>query len=135
MVDTDVVVFLQPTSPLRTSDDIDNAITTLLNGNYDSLFSSVELEDICIWGDNGGSFNSLNFDYKNRKRRQEIKKQYLENGSIYVFKPQVLLDNNNRLGGNIGTYVMDNWKQFEIDNKDDFELCEFYLKNKLWKKD
>ena len=30
---------------------------------------------------------------------------------------------------------MDNWKQFEIDNKDDFELCEFYLKNKLWKKD
>ena len=65
-----------------------------------------------------------------KKLSSSARKHYLENGSIYVFKPEILDLYNNRLGGNIGVYEMENWKQHEIDNKDDFELCEFYL-NKM----
>ena len=39
----------------------------------------------------------INYDYKNRKRRQDSEKQYVENGSIYVFKKNGFIINNNRL--------------------------------------
>jgi len=126
--EVDLVVFLQPTSPLRCVEDINHAITMLVNNNYDSLFSAARLEDYCIWEENGFGLISVNFDYKNRERRQVKKPQYLENGSIYVFKPSVLSENNNRLGGKIGIYIMDFWKSYEIDKKGDIEICEFYLK-------
>jgi N-acylneuraminate cytidylyltransferase len=124
----DLVVFLQPTSPIRHPRDIDNAVLELIKNNYDSLFSACKLEDYCIWENKDGFLESINFNYQNRKRRQDKKIQYLENGSIYVFKPSVLFKNNNRLGGKIGISIMEFWKSYEIDSVDDIEICEFYLK-------
>lgn len=129
--DVDIIIFLQPTSPLRDNNDIENSLKLFIDGKYDSLFSSIELEDMCIWKKENGVFESFNFDYKNRKRRQETENQYLENGSIYVFKPETLKKFNNRLGGNIGTYIMENWKQYEIDNIHDFTMCEIFFKKKF----
>ena len=131
----DLIVFLQATSPLREATDIDNAIETLIDKNYDSLFSATELHDFFIWSnDEQGNLFSVNYDYRNRKRRQDIKVQYVENGSIYVFKPDILLRNNNRLGGRIGVSLMDSWKVHEVDNLENIELCEFYLANRILKK-
>ena len=130
----DLVVFLQATSPLRETKDIDKAIEMVLEGGYDSLFSSTELHDFFIWTQEGeGNPESLNYDFRNRKRRQDVKKQYVENGSIYVFKPEILTREGNRLGGKIGISVMDSWKVHEIDTMDNVELCEFYLRNKILK--
>ena len=127
--DVDLVVFLQPTSPIRYPCDINNAISTLLENGYDSVFSCTELKDYCLWKMNAdGKMISTNFDYTNRKRRQDKKIQYLENGSIYVFKPEILIKNKNRLGGNIGISVMEFWKSYEIDTVEDIEICEHYLK-------
>lgn len=127
----DLVVFLQATSPLRETKDIDNAIEELINKDFDSLFSASELEDFFIWTyDKNKNLKSLNYDYLNRKRRQDVEAQFVENGSIYVFKPQVLFDNNNRLGGKIGMTLMDSWKLYEIDTLEDKSLCEYYIKSK-----
>lgn len=127
----DLVVFLQATSPLRETKDIDNAIKELLDKDLDSLFTASELEDFFIWTyDENSNLKSLNYDYLNRKRRQDVPSQFVENGSIYVFKPKVLFDNNNRLGGKIGMSLMDSWKVYEIDNLEDKELCEYYIKSK-----
>lgn len=128
ILDIDVVVFLQPTSPIRHTSDIDNAITFFINNQYDSLFSASKLEDYCIWEQNNNKFESINFNYRDRKRRQDKKIQYLENGSIYIFKPETLIKYNNRLGENIGISLMEFWKSYEIDNIHDIEICEFYLK-------
>ena len=49
----------------------------------------------------------------------------MENGSIYVFKPWVLRQFDNRLGGRIALYVMDEWSSIDIDTMWDFELCEW----------
>jgi N-acylneuraminate cytidylyltransferase len=128
----EVVVFMQVTSPLRTSKDIDNAIETLLNNDLDSVFSACKLEDFLIWENKQGIFNSLNYDYKKRVRRQDSSPQFVENGSIYVFRKNILFNNNNRLGGKIGISLMDNWKMFEIDSYEDLELCKLIYKNKLF---
>ena len=131
-LEPDYVVFLQATSPLRKKDDIDNAIEMIINENSDSLLSVVN-SHCFIWGKNQSGLKSINYDYKDRKRRQEFNKQYQENGSIYIVKPNILQKCNNRLGGKICVYVMDYWQQFEIDSRDDLELCEMifnkYLKS------
>jgi N-acylneuraminate cytidylyltransferase len=127
----DIIVFLQATSPLRETKDINNAIEKFINNDFDSLFSACELEDFFIWNyDKENKLTSLNYNFLNRKRRQDISTQFVENGSIYVFKPQVLFDNNNRLGGKIGISLMERWKMYEIDNLEDKDLCEYYIKNK-----
>jgi len=113
----DLVFAPQATSPLREIKDINGAIEQMLNGNYDSLLSTVEIEDFFIWRQEEMSEpESINYDYMNRKPRQKIEKRYLENGSFYIFKPKILKDNNNRLGGKISLYKMEKYKMFQIDN-------------------
>lgn len=127
----DYIVFLQCTSPLRAVSDIDNAIKKIIHEKADSLFSSSKLGIFNLWAHQCGSLKSINYDYTNRKRRQETEPQFLENGSIYVFRPEVLLNNNNRLGGKITMYEMDFWKSWEIDTIDEKELCEWYFEKYL----
>jgi len=121
-----LVVFLQCTSPLRKSSDIDRAIQQLCDENADSLLS-VSPSHRFLWEKAGGSAKSINYDYANRKRRQELPEQFVENGSIYVFKPWVLKQCNNRLGGKISLYCMKDEENFEIDSLLDFEIVEFLL--------
>jgi len=91
--------------------------------------STVEIEDFFIWKQGKeGTPESVNYDYKNRKSRQEIEKKFLENGSFYIFKPQLLKDSNNRLGGRVLLYKMDKYKMFQIDNDEDIELSAIIMK-------
>lgn len=126
----DICVFLQATSPLREPIDIKNAIKTLLSENLDSVFSACVMEDMLVWQTQNDKLQPLNYDFKNRKRRQDHKPQYIENGSIYVFKRNVLFENKNRLGGKIGISLMDTWKLFEIDNYSDLDFCSVVFKTK-----
>ena len=127
----DAVVFLQATSPIRDKDDIDKAMEMFISENADSLFSSALLENFNAWEMINGDWKSLTYDYKNRRRRQDRKPVFLENGSIYIFKPKILKLNNNRLGGKIVSYQMPLWKSYEIDTMEDLELCAFYFKKHL----
>lgn len=126
----DLVVFLQCTSPIRRRDDIDNAIRTLEQTGADSLFSAARNFGL-IWAERADNIYALTYDYKNRRREQEIEKQYHENGSIYVFKPAILRSENNRLGGKIAIYEMDRWCSFQVDHPDDIELINYILRHKI----
>lgn len=129
--DLDAVVFLQATSPLRSASDIDDALRKFIDEGADSLFSGAVLEDFLVWGEENGKLASINYDYHNRGVRQTRAKQYVENGSIYIFKPGILRNENNRLGGKIIVYEMDFWKSYQIDSHEDIEICEYYMRNKL----
>jgi len=125
----DWILAPQVTSPLRTGDDIKNAIQCAKSTNCDSLFSVSEIEDFFMWKiDHNNIPISLNYDFKNRKRRQLIDNKYLENGSFYLFKPRVLKSYSNRLGGKIELFIMEKHKMFQIDNKEDIKLCEVIMK-------
>ena len=99
-----------------------------------TLFSSNEIEDFFVWKKTEKSFASINYDFRNRKRRQLIEDKYHENGSFYLFKSDVLEKLNNRLGGKIGIYIMEKFKEFQIDEPDDILICESIMnvfKNRL----
>lgn len=123
----DSVVFLQATSPIRRIDDIEKAIMAFQKGGYDSLFSMSILEDYCIWKKRDNKLSSFSYDYKMRGRRQEREKLYLENGSIYIFKKDLLLREHNRLGGSIGMFEMPFECSYEIDSSKDIPICEFFM--------
>ena len=131
----DFVFAPQVTSPLREVKDITNAIKIIDQQKLDSLFSSSIVEDLFFWEkDSKGLLSSVNYDWKNRKRRQDISEKFIENGSFYFFKPNILRLNNNRFGGKIGLVKMEFWKMFEIDSKEDFKMCSALMNEFLIKK-
>ena len=128
----DWVVAPQVTSPLREHTDIQKGISLAIEGNYQSFFSASTVEDLFFWKKNNkGFFESVNYDWKNRNRRQDISKKYIENGSFYIFKPDTLKKSNNRLEQKIGIVDMDFWKMFEIDSLDDFRICKAIMQEFL----
>lgn len=124
----DVVVFLQCTSPIRADHDIDAAIELLLTSNSDSLLSVCKFHRF-IWRLNRNQPVSFNYDYRSRELRQARSLEFLEVGSIYIFKPWVLEQYNNRLGGRIQLYELDCFSALEIDSLEDFLLCEGIMKH------
>ncbi len=127
----ELVVMLQPTSPLRKPDDLGKAIQQFKAEQWDSAFSGAVLDDFLIWERNGqGILKSFNYDYQKRGRRQDRQPQYVENGSFYLFKPEVLASGN-RLGGSIGAYIMEFWQTFEIDSLEDLELVKIIFDQKV----
>ena len=132
-MEIDLVLAPQVTSPLREVKDIDSAIELFQKEKYDSMFSASVAEDLFFWEESNTGFDSVNYDYKNRKRRQDFKEQIIENGSFYLFKPEVIQNNNNRFGGKIGFSKMEFWKMFEIDNAEDMRMCSALMKEFLIK--
>lgn len=123
-ISLDRVVAMQATSPLREPHDLDEALQAFETEAYDSLLSVTEIDDFFMWAlDSDGQPKSINYDYRNRQRRQVIEKRYLENGSFYIFRPSILREHNNRLGGRIGMHVMAKHKMFQIDTAEDLRLC------------
>ena len=124
----DYIIFPQVTSPLRESVDLERALFKIKHQKADSLFSTTTLEDLCVWDSN---LKSITYDYKYRGNRQNRESLLLENGNFYIFKSEGFKKNNNRIYGKKTTYDLETWKSHEIDNIDDFELCEYFMEKKL----
>ncbi len=125
-ISPELVVFLQCTSPLRRDNDIDQAIRTLRKKGADSLLS-VSPSHRFLWEEQDGQARSMNYDYRQRPRRQDMAPQYAENGSIYVFRPEGLLSSGNRLSGKIALYKMDEDATLDIDSMVDMQIAEALL--------
>jgi CMP-N,N'-diacetyllegionaminic acid synthase len=123
------IVALQATSPIREAGDIERALEAFDREELDSLFSVCEVEDYFNWRIGVSGPEPINYDYHNRRMRQQIEKRYLENGSFYVFIPSLLREKQNRLGGRIGMHLMDRHKMFQIDRLEDVKLCAAIMRS------
>ena len=130
----DTIIGIQPTSPIRSSKDFDNAIKYFEKNRLDSLFTSTIINDFFVWKrDKNGNLKS-NYNYKYRKPRQDIKDKFLENGSFFLFKTKKFLKCKCRLFGKIGTYVMPKSKSFQIDDMEDVNILNLLSKKYLKKR-
>mgnify|MGYP001363269074 CR=1 FL=1 len=129
----DIVIFLQPTSPLRLITDIDNAIKKFVNTKCDSLLSVNKFNDFkFIWKKEKNSkfFSPVNYSFKKRPMSQKLS-QFFENGSLYVTYSKKFLKSKNRLMGKKQIYEMKDWQASEIDTIADFKRCENIFKKKI----
>jgi CMP-N,N'-diacetyllegionaminic acid synthase len=125
---TDVLVMLQPTSPLRTHVHIDEAVNQLLATGCDSVVSVLPEIHYYFLGDVGaeGQF-TVGYDPLNRLRTQEIPPRYRENGAIYVFTRELFLSTRCRMGRDMRAYVMDAQSSIDVDSAEDLLLCQLLL--------
>jgi N-acylneuraminate cytidylyltransferase len=125
----DLIIFLQCTSPLRSSYDLDRTIEQFYHEQADSLLS-ISPSHAFLWKNSADGPISTNYDFKHRPRRQDRDSEFIENGSFYIFKPKLLMETNKRLGGKISMYVMTQ-RTIDIDNLSDFQLAETLFKISL----
>ena len=127
----DLVILLQPTSPLRTSIHIDDAIDLYFKkktGKTDTLVSIYEVDSKCLLAfgikkDSGNMYSHFGVDLKNL-RRQNLPKCYAPNGAIYIAP-------TNHFTGfyseNTIPFIMDNEVSIDIDYMDDLEKASAVL--------
>jgi N-acylneuraminate cytidylyltransferase/CMP-N,N'-diacetyllegionaminic acid synthase len=124
-------VVLQPTSPLRTSLDIDNAIQIFEEKKADSVISVSEAIHPPIWSkkiDEKGILRNY-FDIRiGNKNRQEIEKVYMPNGAIFVFKFSLLKEKYSYYSDKTYPYIIPLERSIDIDSKLDFEFAEYLMK-------
>jgi len=128
----EITVFLQCTSPLTQSEDIDSAIQLLLKENADTAFSATQFYHFLWKNDESNNAVEINHDKKSRKRRQDCDIQYLENGAIYVMKTQGFLKRKHRFFGKTVIFSMPLERSFEIDNPIDLEIVETIIRERIY---
>ena len=118
----DVLVFIQPTSPLIKSEDINKGLEMM--DKYDSVFSVTKEHWIPRWTED---VKPHRWEIHNRPMRQDKPELYIENGAFYITKRKNLLESKLRYSGKIGVVEMPLSRSFQIDTIEDLELMEKLL--------
>lgn len=131
--DNPFIVYLQPTSPLRTAAHIDAAVDMMLLANKRSLISVVELEKSpfkCFTIEADGTLTSL-FDEKlSNAGRQSLPKTYAANGAIYIFDCATFLDRCGFPSNGGVPFIMSSADSVDIDTEDDIRLVQSILEKR-----
>ena len=123
---------LQPTSPLRTADDIRNAYFTYKEKACFSVVSVCEAEHSPLWcGHLPESHEFINFiDENAMKQRQAGEKYYRLNGAIYIVNCEQFKTDRYLYREGSFAYVMSQTHSIDIDTELDFKIAEF-IESKL----
>jgi len=135
----DIVVDLDPTSPLRKKADLDAALKLFKSSKVDLVYSVAPARK-------NPYFNMVELDEKgvphlskklNRKviRRQDAPKVYELNASIYIYDRDHLLKMDSVFDGKAAIYVMEDSSAVDIDSETDLHFVEFILTRGLFKYD
>jgi len=131
----DIIVVLQPTSPLRTSQHIDEALNIFLSDNADSLVSVTEVDhnlnpySVMRLKEDGTIEPFLEYD-ENKNLRQLKPVFYARNGAaIYICTYDCLMGKNSLFGDRILPYFMKKEESFDLDDQIDWKIVESLLNN------
>lgn len=122
---------LLPTSPLRTSEDIDLAVKLFKDKKADTVISVVEATHPPTWYkkiSTKGVLLDFFEEVDNSLNRQEAQKTYLPNGAIYIFNYNKLKENNSYYNDNTFPYIMSVETSIDIDTLVDFKLAELLIR-------
>lgn len=130
----DYIVLLQPTSPLRNENHIDDAIELLMLKSADAVISVCAVDHSPLWAntlpEDGDMSCFLRNEIKN-KRSQDLEKYYRINGAIYIcLIDRFLQEKTLFIKDNIFSYHMDMINSIDIDEKINFEFSEYIINKK-----
>ena len=134
-INFDLVVLLQPTSPLRKSNHIIEAINFYIeNANKDiDMVVSVKVSkanpyfNLFEENENGMLFKSIKSSYT---RRQDCPTTFEYNGAIYIISVKSLREKGILNFDKIKKYEMDDISSLDIDEPIDLEFCDFFIKKR-----
>jgi CMP-N-acetylneuraminic acid synthetase len=131
----DAIFILQPTNPLRRPEDIDGAIELLEQSGADSVISFVDVGEkhparMKFLTPEGYAVNPPFAEAFEGQRRQDLPKLYLREGSVYVTRRAVLMDQNSVQGHRCRAWIVPQERAFNVDTPFDLFLVEQVLKNR-----
>jgi len=122
----DIVVTVQPTSPLVLSSDIEHAIQLFEQADVDTVLSVVDDRHLC-WSNESAIAKPL---YTARVNRQQLPSNFRETGAVIACTRSQLINNGTRIGNNVKLLEIAQDRSFDIDNFSDLALCESLLNRK-----
>ena len=126
------VLLLQPTSPLRTCDDIDGAIELALTHDAESVVSvSPATHPYLMKRITGEGVLQDAVPHDVVERRQDLETVHALNGAIYLTRRSHLLRNHSFYADKTYAYVMPRERSIDVDEPWDMHLCELILKERL----
>lgn len=132
----DIIVLLQPTSPLRGNKDIDNAIKLFLKSKATSLVSTINLphnfNPESLMRVRKNKLYGLKKSLKKQKTiRQQKEKYFARNGAaIYITSYDNLMNNKSFYGKTTIPYPMNKISSIDIDDIEDLKIAESIIKNR-----
>lgn len=124
------IVVLQPTSPLRESKDIDNAIKLFSSKNADSVISYCREHHPIKWHKYITEDKKfLNIFDDSILNRHEERTSYFPNGAIYILKSDLVFKGQ-QYTDNSYAFIMERTKSVDVDTIEDFEYAEWIIKRK-----
>ena len=130
----DLVVLLEPTSPLRKKDDLSNAINCFKSETekFDGIVSlgKIHLENPAVTKIVSDGYIKPFIDFKEIKRRQDYPDVYFPYGVIYAVKTAILKSKKTIYTDKSMPYFIERWQNYEIDDEFDFMCVEQILKYK-----
>jgi CMP-N-acetylneuraminic acid synthetase len=127
----DIIILLQPTSPLRSSEDIDRALKLLGDSGADAVISVYRVSDshpARMYTLDSGRLIPCEPKLQFR-RRQDLPPVYLRNGALYIIKSSVFMKKNSFFVKNTYAYIMPRERSINIDEEIDVLLAELLIKN------
>lgn len=121
----DIIITLQPTSPVLKTETLDKAIEQFLDSDYDTYISATNKPHLA-WTKNNGKIVP---SYEKRVNRQQLPPNYLEAGAFFISKRDNVTENT-RIGKNVSVYEIPEEESTDIDNSIDWVICENILRKK-----
>lgn len=128
----DTLIDLDATAPLRSVQDITDSYAQFLRDNNDNLITAMPSRRSPYFNlvemDNSGKVALSKKLERGVVRRQDAPKSYDMNASIYIWKRDIILNENSLFLEKTGLYVMPEERSIDIDTELDFEFVEFLMR-------
>ena len=123
------VLCLQPTSPLRTVEDIDGIYEFAVTNNYECVLPIVRTEKNPHWFIKKDEKNKINLLIESEfsSNRQQLPELYTLCGTVFLFKSDWLRENNRLLSDKSYGFEIPRERSVEIDNIDDWNYTEYLM--------
>lgn len=121
----DLIITMQPTSPLTTVQTLDAAIQKFIDENYNTLLSVVNKPHLS-WTEKNGVVIPA---YEKRLNRQQLPKNYLETGAFVIVDRKSITENS-RFGEKVGVFEVPERESIDIDDATDWVMTESLMKKK-----
>lgn len=121
----DVVITMQPTSPLLTAETLDKAIQFFIENNYDTVLSGVN-DPRLSWRIEDGKCLP---NYEKRRNRQYMPKDLKETGAFVITKRDYVTSSS-RFGDKIAVYEVPEDEAGDIDTPEDWLAAQYKLNRK-----
>jgi CMP-N,N'-diacetyllegionaminic acid synthase len=129
----DLVVLLQPTSPLRTAADINEAYQLFKTKNCSAIVSVCECDHHPLWSnelpEDLSMKNFIRPEIKG-KNRQQLPKYYMLNGAVFIAKINYLMKQRAFVSDEATAFIMPKERSLDIDSEADFVLAEYFIAKK-----